>query len=95
MLLEERTRMTSHQETSPLEGPFLVDITKLTVGSASTGKLIRKVHDSFIVDAFIGNAADWERVCMGNLVGMPVPIHHFFNVQALAVAMAYQSMTDQ
>lgn len=33
MLLEERTRMTSHQETSPLEGPFLVDITKLTVGS--------------------------------------------------------------
>lgn len=39
---------------------------------ASTRKLIREVHDSFIVDAFIGNAADWERVCMGNLVGMPV-----------------------
>ncbi|CAL2260895.1 unnamed protein product [Prunus armeniaca] len=76
----------------PLEDPFLVDITKLTVGyvddaetEASTGKLIRKVRDNFIVDAFIGNAADWERVCMGNLVGMP----------ALAVAMAYQSMTGQ
>ncbi|XP_062028983.1 uncharacterized protein LOC133744989 [Rosa rugosa] len=36
------------------------------------GKLIREVRESFTVDAFIGNAADWERVCMGNLVGMPV-----------------------
>lgn len=36
------------------------------------GKLIREVKDSFKVDAFVGNATDWERVCMGNLVGMPV-----------------------
>ncbi|XP_010929519.1 uncharacterized protein [Elaeis guineensis] len=36
------------------------------------GKLIKEVRESFTVDAFIGNATDWERVCMGNLVGMPV-----------------------
>ncbi|XP_050151895.1 uncharacterized protein LOC126626571 isoform X1 [Malus sylvestris] len=36
------------------------------------GKLIREVKESFTVDAFIGNATDWERVCLGNLVGIPV-----------------------
>ncbi|KAG6635282.1 putative amidase AmiD isoform X2 [Carya illinoinensis] len=36
------------------------------------GKLTREVKESFEVDAFIGNATDWEKVCMGNLVGMPV-----------------------
>ncbi|OMO94775.1 Amidase [Corchorus capsularis] len=36
------------------------------------GKLIQEVKESFTVDAFIGNAIDWERVCMGNLVGLPV-----------------------
>lgn len=37
------------------------------------GRLIREVEESFeSVDAFIGNATDWERVCLGNLVGMPV-----------------------
>ncbi|KAM1097622.1 hypothetical protein ACFX15_014509 [Malus domestica] len=36
------------------------------------GRLIREVRDNFSVDAFIGDAVDWERVCMGNLVGMPV-----------------------
>jgi hypothetical protein len=36
------------------------------------GKLIWEVRESFTVDAIIGNATDWEKVCMGNLVGMPV-----------------------
>ncbi|KAL6177731.1 hypothetical protein ACLB2K_049255 [Fragaria x ananassa] len=36
------------------------------------GKLIREVRESFTVDAFIGNVTDWERVCLGNLVGIPV-----------------------
>ncbi|KAL7139791.1 hypothetical protein ABFS83_09G076600 [Erythranthe nasuta] len=36
------------------------------------GKLIREVRESFTVDAFIGNTTDWERVCVGNLVGIPV-----------------------
>ncbi|KAI7985495.1 Glutamyl-tRNA(Gln) amidotransferase subunit A [Camellia lanceoleosa] len=36
------------------------------------GKLIREVKESFTVGAFVGNATDWEKVCMGNLVGMPV-----------------------
>ncbi|XP_059438986.1 uncharacterized protein LOC132171631 [Corylus avellana] len=86
------------------------------------GKLIREVRESFTVDAIIGNATDWEKVCMGNLVGMPVivvptgfkkienppsstsrrrttittgiyaPPHH--DHIALALAMAYQSVTD-
>ncbi|VFQ87245.1 unnamed protein product [Cuscuta campestris] len=86
------------------------------------GKLIEEVRESFKVDAFIGNATDWEKVCVGNLVGMPVvviptgfkkisdspsndtrrrtaittgiyapPDHDHI---ALALAMAYQSVTD-
>jgi len=86
------------------------------------GKLIKEVRDSFTVDAFIGNVTDWERVCLGNLVGMPVvvvptglksiedppkggtkrrttvttgiyapPDHDHI---ALALAMAYQSVTN-
>ncbi|XP_078433456.1 amidase family protein isoform X2 [Wolffia australiana] len=38
------------------------------------GRLIQEVRESFIVDAFIGNATDWEKVCVGNLVGMPVVV---------------------
>lgn len=38
------------------------------------GKLIREVKESFRVDAFVGNATDWEKVCVGNLVGMPVMV---------------------
>ncbi|KAK2976626.1 hypothetical protein RJ640_021428, partial [Escallonia rubra] len=85
------------------------------------GKLIREIRESFKVDAFVGNATDWEKVCVGNLVGMPVivvptgftkisdppsntrrrttittgiyapPDHDHI---ALALAMAYQSVTD-
>lgn len=33
-----------------------------------------EVRERFTVDATIGSATDWERVCMGNLVGMPVII---------------------
>ncbi|KAL9243352.1 hypothetical protein vseg_017248 [Gypsophila vaccaria] len=36
------------------------------------GRLIQEVQKSFTVDAFIGNATDWEKVCVGNLVGMPI-----------------------
>ncbi|XP_016443870.1 uncharacterized protein LOC107769186 isoform X1 [Nicotiana tabacum] len=38
------------------------------------GKLIQQVRESFKVDAFIGNATDWEKVCVGNLVGIPVVV---------------------
>ncbi|XP_004309489.1 PREDICTED: glutamyl-tRNA(Gln) amidotransferase subunit A, mitochondrial-like [Fragaria vesca subsp. vesca] len=86
------------------------------------GKLIREVRESFTVDAFIGNATDWERVCLGNLVGIPVIVvpTGFKNISqphpsnsrrrttittgiyappekdhiALALAMAFQSVTD-
>ncbi|WCJ36377.1 Glutamyl-tRNA(Gln) amidotransferase subunit A [Euphorbia peplus] len=86
------------------------------------GKLIQEVKNSFTVDAFIGNATDWEKVCLGNLVGMPVIVvpTGFKNISnppsggsrrrttintgiyappnhdhiALALAMAYQSMSD-
>lgn len=30
------------------------------------------MKESFKVDAFVGNSTDWEKVCVGNLVGMPV-----------------------
>uniref|UniRef100_A0A803NVN3 Amidase domain-containing protein n=1 Tax=Cannabis sativa TaxID=3483 RepID=A0A803NVN3_CANSA len=36
------------------------------------GKLMQEVRESFKVDAMIGSPTEWERVCMGNLVGMPV-----------------------
>eukprot|EP01018_Ginkgo_biloba_P017905 Gb_32412 [translate_table: standard] len=37
------------------------------------GKLAREISENFKdIDAFIGNATDWEKVCLGNLVGMPV-----------------------
>ncbi|AED91143.1 Amidase family protein [Arabidopsis thaliana] len=86
------------------------------------GKLIREVEKSFTVDAFIGNVTDWEKVCMGNLVGLPVLVipTGFKNITdpptnscrrrttinagiyapperdhiALALGMAYQSVTD-
>ncbi|KAJ4847921.1 hypothetical protein Tsubulata_047148 [Turnera subulata] len=86
------------------------------------GKLIREVKERFTVDAFIGNATDWEKVCLGNLVGLPVMVvpTGFKNISdpppkgtrrrttittgiyarpdqdhiALALAMAYQSVTD-
>lgn len=85
-------------------------------------KLIQEVKKSFTVDAFIGNATDWERVCLGNLVGLPVIVvptgfkaisrppsegtrrrttittgiyaHPNHDHIALALAMAYQSVTD-
>lgn len=38
------------------------------------GKLIKEVRDSFTVDAFVANATDWEKVCLGNLVGFPVVV---------------------
>nr|CAB3489937.1 unnamed protein product [Digitaria exilis] len=86
------------------------------------GKLIKEVRESFTVDAFISNVTDWERVCLGNLVGMPVVVvpTGFKSIEdppkggtkrrttvttgiyappdhdhiALALAMAYQSVTD-
>lgn len=38
------------------------------------GKLIQEIRSSFTVDAFVGNATDWEMVCLGNLVGFPVVV---------------------
>ncbi|XP_055827007.1 uncharacterized protein LOC129895327 isoform X3 [Solanum dulcamara] len=86
------------------------------------GILIQQVRESFKVDAFIGNATDWEKVCVGNLVGIPVVIvpTGFKKISdapsndtrrrttittgiyappdhdhvALALAMAYQSVTN-
>ncbi|CAM0874637.1 unnamed protein product [Alopecurus aequalis] len=86
------------------------------------GRLIREVQESFTVDTFIGNATDWELVCVGNLVGMPVMVvpTGFKSIEhppeggtrrrttvttgiyappdhdhiALALAMAYQSITN-
>ncbi|MED6192001.1 hypothetical protein PIB30_006149 [Stylosanthes scabra] len=86
------------------------------------GRLIKEIKESLTVDAFIGNATDWEKVCVGNLVGFPVLVvpTGFANISkpppggtkrrttvttgiyappnrdhiALALAMAYQSVTN-
>ncbi|KAJ8536131.1 hypothetical protein K7X08_034532 [Anisodus acutangulus] len=86
------------------------------------GKLIQQVRESFKVDAFIGNTTDWEKVCVGNLMGIPVVVvpTGFKKISdapsndtrrrttittgiyappdrdhvALALAMAYQSVTN-
>ncbi|XP_019463604.1 PREDICTED: uncharacterized protein LOC109362339 isoform X2 [Lupinus angustifolius] len=86
------------------------------------GRLIKEIRESFTVDAFIGNATDWEKVCIGNLVGLPIIVvpAGFTNITnpppggtrrrttvpagiyappnrdhiALALAMAYQEVTD-
>ncbi|KAJ9140071.1 hypothetical protein P3X46_030758 [Hevea brasiliensis] len=113
------------------DDPFSIDITQLTVGymddaemeaQRARRKLIEEVKNSFTVDAFIGNATDWEKVCLGNLVGLPVVVvpTGFKNISnppskesrrrttmntgiyarpdhdhiALALAIAYQSVTD-
>jgi hypothetical protein len=49
-------------------------LTSYEQAQRARGKLIKEVRDSFTVDAFIGNMTDWERVCLGNLVGMPVVV---------------------
>lgn len=36
--------------------------------------MIQEVKEDFKVDAFIGDSSDWEKVCVGNLVGMPVVV---------------------
>lgn len=36
--------------------------------------MIQEVKENFKVDAFIGDSSDWEKVCVGNLVGMPVVV---------------------
>uniref|UniRef100_A0A7N0UIF6 Amidase domain-containing protein n=1 Tax=Kalanchoe fedtschenkoi TaxID=63787 RepID=A0A7N0UIF6_KALFE len=86
------------------------------------GKLVKEIREGFTVDAFIGNVTDWEKVCMGNLVGLPVMVvptgltniwqPHSDDTNrrtsvttgiyappsrdhiALALTMAYQSVTD-
>ncbi|XP_047092608.1 putative amidase AmiD [Lolium rigidum] len=86
------------------------------------GRLIREIRESFTVDAFIGNVTDWELVCVGNLIGMPIMVipTGFKSIEdppkggtkrrttvttgiyappdhdhiALALAMAYQSVTN-
>ncbi|KVH99036.1 Amidase [Cynara cardunculus var. scolymus] len=65
-------------------------------------------EESFTVDAFVGNATDWEKVCVSNLVGMPVMVVPVgFEMipdpptektrrrsTALALTMAYQTITN-
>ncbi|XP_019081331.1 uncharacterized protein LOC100253958 isoform X1 [Vitis vinifera] len=53
---------------------YVQDLQYCSQAQRARGKLIREIRESFTVDAFIGNATDPEKVCMGNLVGMPVLI---------------------
>ncbi|KAE9467648.1 hypothetical protein C3L33_00434, partial [Rhododendron williamsianum] len=114
-----RARMIPAVDYVQNEYGYSIFVIRVIVQQAqrARGKLIREVKESFNVDAFVGNATDWERVCMGNLVGMPVIVvpTGFKNISntrrrttittgiyalpehdhiALALAMAYQSVTD-
>ncbi|KAF8394454.1 hypothetical protein HHK36_020662 [Tetracentron sinense] len=112
------------QEQWPLElrRARMIPAVDYVQAQRARGKLIREIRESFNVDAFIGNATDWEKVCLGNLVGMPVIVvpTGFSNISnppsgatrrrttittgiyappdhdhiALALAMAYQSVTN-
>ncbi|XP_043720831.1 LOW QUALITY PROTEIN: putative amidase AmiD [Telopea speciosissima] len=105
-----------------LRRAHLVPAVDYVQAQRARGKLIREIRESFTVDAFIANATGWERVCMGNLVGMlvivvPTGLKSIENPPpggtprrttittgiyappdqdhiALALAMAYQSVTD-
>ncbi|MBA0751043.1 hypothetical protein Gogos_002413 [Gossypium gossypioides] len=59
-----------HQQECMEIGDLGLKVARLA--QRARGKLIQEVKENFNVDAFIGNATDWERVCMGNLVGLPV-----------------------
>ncbi|KAL9809619.1 putative glutaminyl-tRNA synthase (glutamine-hydrolyzing) [Arabidopsis thaliana] len=110
------------QDQWPVELRRARVVTAVDYIQRARGKLIREVEKSFTVDAFIGNVTDWEKVCMGNLVGLPVLVipTGFKNITdpptnscrrrttinagiyapperdhiALALGMAYQSVTD-
>ncbi|KAF8394452.1 hypothetical protein HHK36_020660 [Tetracentron sinense] len=62
------------QEQWPLElrRARMIPAVDYVQAQRARGKLIREIRESFTVNAFIGNATDWEKVCLGNLVGMPV-----------------------
>ncbi|KAL3833580.1 hypothetical protein ACJIZ3_008316 [Penstemon smallii] len=49
--------------------PLVVPAVDYVQAQRARGKLIR---NNFKVDAFVGNATEWELVCVGNLVDMPV-----------------------
>ncbi|KAM6600290.1 hypothetical protein CsatA_019899 [Cannabis sativa] len=63
------------QEQWPIElrRARLIPAVDYVQAQRARGRLIREVEDNLKgIDGFIGNATDWEKVCMGNLVGMPV-----------------------
>ncbi|XP_031385612.1 uncharacterized protein LOC116199413 isoform X2 [Punica granatum] len=100
----------------------MISVVDYVQAQRARGKLIREVREGFEVDAFVGNATDWEKVCLGNLVGIPIIVvpTGFTSISnlpsggskrrttlntgiyappekdhiALALAMAYQSVTD-
>ncbi|KAH7683391.1 Glutaminyl-tRNA synthase (glutamine-hydrolyzing) protein [Dioscorea alata] len=119
---EDRQYEAQDQWPEELRRARLIPAVDYLQAQRARGKLIREVRESFTVDAFIGNATDWELVCLGNLVGMPIVVvpTGFKSIEdppkggtrrrttvttgiyappdhdhiALALAMAYQSVTN-
>lgn len=119
---EDRQYEAQDQWPEELRRARLIPAVDYVQAQRARGKLIREVRESFTVDAFIGNATDWELVCLGNLVGMPIVVvpTGFKSIEdppkggtrrrttvttgiyappdhdhiALALAMAYQSVTN-
>ncbi|KAJ0988704.1 hypothetical protein J5N97_007060 [Dioscorea zingiberensis] len=71
---EDRQYEAQDQWPEELRRARLIPAVDYLQAQRARGKLIREVRESFTVDAFIGNATDWELVCLGNLVGMPIVV---------------------
>ncbi|XP_039125202.1 glutamyl-tRNA(Gln) amidotransferase subunit A [Dioscorea cayenensis subsp. rotundata] len=71
---EDRQYEAQDQWPEELRRARLIPAVDYLQAQRARGKLIREIRESFTVDAFIGNATDWELVCLGNLVGMPIVV---------------------
>ncbi|KAF4384629.1 hypothetical protein F8388_003936 [Cannabis sativa] len=69
----DRAYEAQEQWPTELRRARLIPAVDYVQAQRARGRLIREVEDNLKgIDGFIGNATDWEKVCMGNLVGMPV-----------------------
>ncbi|KAH1251328.1 hypothetical protein AAZX31_05G185700 [Glycine max] len=69
---EDNVYEAQDQWPTELRRARLIPAVDYVQAQRARGRLIKEIRESFSVDAFIGNATDWEKVCLGNLVGLPV-----------------------
>ncbi|KAK7399304.1 hypothetical protein VNO78_10485 [Psophocarpus tetragonolobus] len=69
---EDNVYEAQDQWPTELRRARLISAVDYLQAQRARGRLIKEIRESFTVDAFIGNATEWEKVCLGNLVGLPV-----------------------